>query len=87
MPRPIVGGSPVPNIGPTQTLVGWKKGPWDQIRSFDFNGSVFLLLYRNSGEAFIAPISFGSNGVQIGTPNQVGGWEANWAQIAVLSFL
>jgi hypothetical protein len=84
---PIVGGSPVPNIGPTQTLVGWKKGPWDQIRSFDFNGSVFLLLYRNSGEAFIAPISFGSNGVQIGTPNQVGGWEANWAQIAVLSFL
>lgn len=84
---PIVGGSPVPSIGPTQTLVGWKNGPWDQIRAFDFNGSVFLLLYRNSGEAFIAPISFASNGVQIGTPNRVGGWEANWAQFAVLSFL
>ena len=84
---PIVGGSPVPHIGPTQTLVGWKNGPWDQIRAFDFNGSVFLLLYRNSGQAFIAAISFGSNGVQIGTPNQVGGWEANWAQLAVLSFL
>jgi hypothetical protein len=84
---PIVNGPQVPTIGPTQPLVGWQKGPWDQIRAFDFAGSVFLLLYRNDGTAAIAPISFGPNGVQIGTLNQVGPWEANWAQFAVLSFL
>jgi hypothetical protein len=84
---PIVKGAQGPHNGPTQPLVGWKNEPWDQIRAFDLNGAVFVLLYRNDGTAFIAPISFGQNGVQIGTPNQVGGWEANWAQFAILSFL
>jgi hypothetical protein len=84
---PIVMGAQGPQNGPTQPLVGWVNAPWDQIRAFDFNGSSFVLLYRNDGAAFIAPIAFGPNGVEIGQMNQVGGWEANWAQFAVLSFL
>jgi hypothetical protein len=84
---PIVGSAQGPVNGPTQSLVGWQNGPWDQIRAFDFNGSVFVLLYRNDGAAFIAPIAYVNGVVTIGTPNQVGGWEANWAQFAVLSFL
>jgi hypothetical protein len=84
---PIVGGPQGPQNGPTQALVGWQNASWDQIRAFDFNGSVFVLLYRNDGTAAMASISFGPNGVQIGTPNKVGPLDANLAQLAILSFL
>ena len=63
----------------TTTLVGRWEQDWAHLVSFRFNGAPFLLLYRDSGATFTAPILSGS---QIGPTTHIGDWESDWAQIA-----
>lgn len=84
---PIIGGANGPQNGDAAPLLGWKAQPCSQIKAFSFNGAPWPLLCRQDGSAPVAPLTPTESGMQIGDLHQIGPWEANWAELAILSFL
>ena len=84
---PIVAdGAGRPTNGKTHPIGGWEND-WFRITGInDAAGDPFLLLYRNDGLAWVAPIVMGQFGPQNGKGYVIGGWENDWTQVVGFTF-